>query len=504
MDQARHILVVEDDDAVRESVIDQLEDAGHRVTAVATGAQALQSLREGSGIDLVVFDLGLPVMDGWEFRVQQRGDRKLRHIPVIAISGDASAKAAAVDADAFLQKPFKEAALPREIDRIFQQERHRAEQLSQMERMASLGMVAAGIGHEINNPLAYVLMNLHHAINDLNGEDLTLAKVQNLRDVLREAKEGADRIGSIVRDLRAFVRSGKERREPVDLARAVELAINISCNELRHRGQLVKKLGAAPPVEGDESLLSQVFVNLLVNATHALDQEKRQSNEVRIELYTDETGCAVVEVSDTGKGISPADLPRLFEPFFTTKGEVGGTGLGLALASETIKKYNGDIQVTTEVGKGSTFKVVLPPWREPLSTEGASEPVAVSQPPRGRVLVIDDEASLAKALAWSLGRDHDVKTAGSAQEALQVLEEQADFDVILCDLMMPGMNGMDLFYRLREMDTALAERMVFMTGGAFSPRARDFLDEVKAPRLDKPFEPERLRALISARVAARR
>ncbi len=498
-----HILLVEDDEAVREAIVDQLEDAGYSVAAVATGAQALMLLREGRPIDLIVFDLRLPVMDGWEFRIQQKGDLKLRRIPVIAMSGDASSKAAAVDADAFLQKPFKEAALSGEIDRLLRQEQRRAEQVAQMERLASLGMVAAGIGHEINNPLAYVLLNLQHALDDLERGRLSPSEVATTRKILGDAREGAERIRNIVRDLGTFARIGKERREAVDLHGALDLAVKMSRNELRHRGTLVKQIGPAPLVDGDESRLGQVFVNLLVNAAHSLDEIKKDHNEVRLVVSTDADGRAVVEVSDTGKGIAEADLPRIFEPFFTTKGNVGGTGLGLAMAYETIRKYGGDIQVQSTPGVGTTFRVVLQPW---ISTNGV-DVAALPEPKsgaRGRVLIVDDEGPLAKALAWDIGREHDAKIALSAEEALVILSDDIEFDVILCDMMMPGMSGMDLFHQLAAVQPALAERVIFMTGGAFSAAAREFLDEVKAPRLEKPFDVTPVRAIISERVAARR
>lgn len=503
----RSILVVEDDADIRELLIEQLEQAGYLVAAVGSGVDALARLKAGAVTDLIVLDLALPQMDGWEFRLEQRRDPELAHIPVIAMSADGTAKAAAVDADAFFPKPFDVKALIGEIERmlnLLDRERVRGARLGQTERLASLGMLAAGVGHEINNPLAYVLGNLELALTEMDKAAASPAALREVREALCEAKGGAEQIRRIVRDLRTFSRTGPERREAVDLRRALELAINMSWNELRHRGRLVKVLGDAPLVEADESRLGQVFVNLLVNAAHALDERNIERNVVRLELGKDARGWAVVEVHDNGRGIADADLPRLFEPFFTTRAEEGGTGLGLAMAMETVRRYGGEIQVQSTVRVGSVFRVFLAPWTSRAVTpQPSTAPPPTATPPRGRVLIVEDDPSLVRLIQRTVCREHDSLVASSAQAALDLLAQDDVFDVILCDLMMPGMTGMDLYRRVKERSPLVAQRFAFMTGGAFSPGAQKFLDEVEVPRFEKPFDHNNVRALIHERVAAR-
>jgi two-component system, cell cycle sensor histidine kinase and response regulator CckA len=318
--------------------------------------------------------------------------------------------------------------------------------------------------------------------------------------VLGQAREGADRVRRIVRDLRLFSRADEDDRGPVDVTKVLELAVNMTRAELKHRARLVRDYGETPPVLANESRLGQVFVNLLVNAAQAITEGKLEGNEVRLTTRCDGAGRVVIEVRDTGLGIPPEIVSRIFDPFFTTK-EVGvGTGLGLAICHGIITGAGGEIQVESEVGKGTTFRVIL--RAAPADEEEEAEtplPVRVGGA-RGRILVVDDEPMIAAMLQRELAAEHDVEVASSGRQALDRLRGEGGFDVILCDLMMPEVTGMDLHAELASSAPHLIERMVFVTGGAFTTHGREFLEQVANPRFEKPVDMTTLRAFINERV----
>jgi CheY-like chemotaxis protein len=302
----------------------------------------------------------------------------------------------------------------------------------------------------------------------------------------------------IVRDLKVFSRSGdEERRGPVDLEQVLESSVRLAWNEIRHRARLERDYTAIPPAWGNESRLGQVFLNLLVNAAQALPAGRSEENEIRLITRAVEGGV-VVEIRDSGIGIGPDVLPNIFDPFFTTKAAGVGTGLGLAICHRIVTGLGGSIEVESQVGRGTAFKVRLPtlPAAADRNASASQPSAAPGQRDRGRVLVIDDEPMINSILRRMLGRDHQVSTATSVREALDRFEAGERFDLIMCDLMMPEMTGMDLHAQLLRSDPALAERLVFMTGGAFTPAAREFLDRVPNARVEKPFDVPSLRALI--------
>jgi signal transduction histidine kinase/ligand-binding sensor domain-containing protein/CheY-like chemotaxis protein len=375
------------------------------------------------------------------------------------------------------------------------------ERLAHAEKMAAVGTLAAGVGHEINNPLAFIISNLHFAVEEVRdvtgpaeARDERWAEVEQ---ALREALQGADRVRRIVQDLKAFSRSQPQHPHRVDLHQVLDLALSIADAEVRHRAQVVKVYGKVPNVLGDETRLGQVFLNLLVNAAQAIPEGHTQSNEIRITTRKDEKGQAVVEVSDTGTGIAPDVLPRIFEPFFTTKQVGVGTGLGLSICHSYLQSMGGDIRVRSELGRGTTFEVVLPATPDLVPEVNARDSSAKSVPSAGsRLMVIDDEPLLTTALSRMLEPEHKVEAFTSARKALERLRAGEEYALILCDLMMPEMTGMELHKTLAHEAPGLAERMVFITGGAFTEAGRSFLDATDRPWLEKPFEPEALRASI--------
>ncbi|MEO7093046.1 MAG: ATP-binding protein, partial [Polyangiales bacterium] len=327
------------------------------------------------------------------------------------------------------------------------------------------------------------------------------ASLERLTAALDSAHEGAERVRHIVRDLKTFSRADDEQRGPVDVRRVLDASINMAWNEIRHTARLVKDYADVPNVEANESRLGQVFVNLLVNAAQALPVGNAANNQIDVRVRL-EGRRVLIEVADSGPGIAPDITARIFDPFFTTKPVGVGTGLGLWICQGIVTSFAGDLTVRSEVGKGAAFTVSLPAHDAPTSTREPTSSPPFAEAQRGRILVIDDDTAVARSLAAALADEHDVEVLTSGREALARLRRQPEFDVVICDLMMPDVSGIDLFRTLEAAGDRRVGRFVFMTGGAFTARAREFLDGVPAPTIDKPFDLDRVRELIRGRVRA--
>ncbi|WP_309893628.1 response regulator [Archangium sp.] len=371
--------------------------------------------------------------------------------------------------------------------------------LLRADRMASLGTLAAGIAHEINNPLAFTIANLQLLEAEvLPGLGLSTSQYEDVHKLVGDARLGAGRVRDIVRQLKMFSRAEEDARpEPVDVHRVLETAISMASNEIRHRARLVRDYTEPTPwVLANEGRLGQVFINLLVNAAHAIPEGGVERNEIRLVTRSHSEGVAV-EVHDTGSGIPAENLERLFEPFFTTKPVGVGTGLGLSICQDIVTGFGGRMEVKSELGRGSTFRVILriaAPSERPV--EQAVAPVSVGTVRRSRILVVDDEPMICQAIRRTLHREHEVVTLTSAREAQVRLTQGERFDLILCDVMMPEMSGMDLHQELSRDLPELAERLVFLSGGAFTASASAFLNRGDIRRLDKPFTSHELRELV--------
>ena len=379
--------------------------------------------------------------------------------------------------------------------------------LAQSDRMASVGMLAAGVAHEINNPLAYVLANLESLAAELPVVEARLPPGEVPVELLlraREALDGALRIREIVRDLKVFSRVGDERLGPVSINEVIEGVLRMTQNEVKYRAALVTDFGRLPPVRANEGRLAQVFLNLVLNAAQALREGDAERNSIRVRTWA-EPGFVFVEVSDTGPGISEAVKSRIFEPFFTTKPAGVGAGLGLAISRGIVEEAGGRISVESRPGEGARFVVRLPAAEDELA-ESLAAPGPVAQPApkgrRGRVLVVDDEAMIRSTLTRLLKGEHEVVAVESGHAAESLLAVDDRFDVVLCDLIMPEVTGMDLHDSLAVTHPELAARMVFMSGGAFTQRARAFFESVPNLRLEKPFDIANLRELVRVLVAA--
>jgi PAS domain S-box-containing protein len=390
-------------------------------------------------------------------------------------------------------------------------------QLMQSDRLASLGSLAAGIAHEINNPIAFIQLaagQLTKAINVIRtGRDPEAP--ERARELVHEVGEAAARIGNIVGELKLFTRIPEGAHStPVDINRIVQMAVTLTSAELRRRARVEVSLGDLPLVPGEFASLGQAFVNLLINAAQAIDARGGENGPhfVRVSTFVAD-GAIVVRVSDTGVGIEPRLLPRIFDPFFKTKSGGEGAGLGLAITHNLVRKVGGDIRVTSEQGEGSTFDVVLPQTASPelaarMSPSAMMRAAPSVAPPesagvRGRVLVIDDEQALAKALARQLSLRYDVDTVSTASDALAELSVHA-YDVVVCDLRMPDQSGPAIYDAIVARSPRQASRFIFTTGGSYG----DVDDEIHAraqatgrPVLEKPFDGATFESVV-AEVAA--
>ncbi|MCG8555956.1 MAG: response regulator [Proteobacteria bacterium] len=381
-------------------------------------------------------------------------------------------------------------------------ERERTEkQLFLADRMASVGTLAAGMAHEINNPLAYVMTNLelmHDALHEL-GKQLPEGRLADTSEMLAQAEDGAERVRRIVRDLKTFSRGDDEARDSVDIRRVMNVAIRMAWNEIRHRARLVKDFGSVPPVTANEAKLGQVFLNVLINAVQSLPVGDADHNTISVRARQ-VNKRVVVSVTDTGCGMSPQVIERVFDPFFTTKPVGVGTGLGLSICHNIINALGGDISIQSDVGRGSTIQVSLPLAATQKPQENRPRALPSAPNAGARILIVDDEVGVAKALQRAL-RDHHVTIALSGREAIRRLREGPAYDLVFCDLMMPDLSGMDLYENTRKSSPGLERRMIFMTGGAFTNRARIFLETVPNPWFEKPFDIHEVRDLVRSKAA---
>jgi signal transduction histidine kinase/CheY-like chemotaxis protein len=376
--------------------------------------------------------------------------------------------------------------------------RQARDRLFQADKLAAVGTLAAGVAHEINNPLSYAVSNLSFVREEI-ARGATRDLDPEVLPALEETQEGLDRVRAIVRDLKSLSRAGDDQQGPVDLGAVLEAAAKLAWNEIRHRALLVKDVGPLLPVRANEGRLVQVFLNLLVNAAQAIPEGHADANRIRIEARMGPDRRAAVTVSDTGTGIAPQHLGRLFDPFFTTKPVGVGTGLGLAVCHGIVSALGGEVTVETALGKGSSFRVVLPCTEEEPRPEPRPGP-GPGAGRRGRILVVDDEGAVSRSIHRLLSSEHEVISTASAGEALAWIGSGRAFDVVLCDVMMPHMTGAELYQEIARTRPALAERVVFITGGAFTSGTREFLARCANACLEKPIDPRALAAAVRSLV----
>ncbi len=371
-------------------------------------------------------------------------------------------------------------------------------QLLEAERLAVLGSLAGGVANQIGNALTSTRLGLARLVSFELAQLPRDAIGQHRLELLQEAREGLDRVQHVTDALRTFARVEAAPPTSIDLRAVVAAVVRIAGHEIEHRARLHCDLEPAPTVLGQEPALRHLVLHLILNAAQSIEGMAADQAVVTVAVFA-EDGKAVLEVSDNGNGIAPGDLEKIFEPFFTTRPPGQGLGLGLSVCRDLVARMDGQITAHSERGKGTQMRVVLPAATHVTVADPAERRPTIGA--RRRILIIDDDRPVAAAVALEL-EDHDVMVASSGREALEILRRDPGFDVILCDLMMPELSGADVYDWLKRVEPALVERFVFMTGGAFTTRAREFLASVRNPRLDKPFDPAQLRGVID-RIAPR-
>lgn len=369
-------------------------------------------------------------------------------------------------------------------------EKRRIEQrLALSGRMTSIGTLAAGIAHELNNPLAFVTSNLDFVIGELTAmKDATTTipdpvMVEDSIAALREAADGASRAAQIVKDMKVFIRGEADPKISVDVNRALSFAARLTNSEVRHIGELEMNLEDVPATLADEGKLVQVFVNLLTNAAQAIDAKKPE-RKIRVNT-TREGDRVVVRIQDTGKGIAPEHLGRVFEPFFTTKPVGQGLGLGLSISHTIVSSFSGTITVDSETGRGTTVTVSLP-----VGDDRRSSPTETDPGKQPRVLVVDDEALIGTAVRRILTKQgFEIEVESDGKKAFEAIVRGDRYDVVICDLMMPAFSGVDFYEGLEKSAPSMQSKVLLMTGNAFTPRARELFETTKNVRLEKPFLP---------------
>ncbi len=371
-------------------------------------------------------------------------------------------------------------------------------QLLQAEKMSAIGQLVGGMAHEINNPLASILVNMELLLSE--------ARDPGQLETLNSIKLETDRAAQIVRNLLTYVRGQGSERALVDLREPIRGALALRRNQLlNQRIDVQLELpGELVPVWGNAVNLQQVLMNLLVNAEHAI-RGHRTAGHLWIRLTVQDQRATVI-VEDDGPGIPPELVTRIFDPFYTTKPEGEGTGLGLSVSAGIVADHHGRISVSPRPEGGARFSVELPlssaaPLPAPAAPERPSAPV-VSVPHRGRILLVDDEPDIRRSVSKFLTRiGWEVDLADSGEEGLRLLGG-ASYDVLLCDLRMPGMSGHEFYRQLEASASPAIEKLIFMTGDVLSPEASRFLTAAARPVLSKPFALKDLMEVLAQVVPA--
>ena len=390
------------------------------------------------------------------------------------------------------------------VSRDVTAERQAREQLMISDRMASIGLMAAGVGHEINNPLSAVVANLDMALAEVRNLEATFGpgRLGDLPDELHEAYEAAERVRRIALDLKVFSGGQADENSAMNVEDVLDAAVRMGWNEIRPRARVVKRYGHVPLARGAESRLGQVFLNLIVNAAQAIPDGRPDMNEIRLITRVDDQQRIVIDIEDTGSGIAPHVMRQLFSPFVTTKPAGVGTGLGLSICQRLVEAMNGSIWAESSPGKGTVFHVALPA-NEATAPALPAEAADNSAPDRAKILVVDDEDMIGMILRRML-KVHDVTVLTNGSDALAKIAGGERYDAILCDLMMPGMTGIEFHQALSRDYPDQAAALMFLTGGAFNQETAAFLASVRNQQLIKPFDVVTLRNQVDAHLNARR
>jgi signal transduction histidine kinase len=551
------VLLVDDSALVREFVGGLIGDWGFEVHIVASGKAALEMLGQQS-FDVIVSDINMPEMSGIELltTLRMRGVdtpvimlssashtsqvlraihhgafdyvvkdeaieplrlaivRAVQHVRLVHENARLMQELARLNGDLENRIGERTAELERantrlsaehaEMEAAMSRLNQTQDQLVQMEKMASIGLLTAGIAHEINNPLGFILPNFELAESWLEAARAgkTHERVRNLDDLARllgECRRGLDRIARLVRQLRIFSHPGRQELGPVDVDAVVHSVVALVEREFSGHATITVYSSEDAVARANDDQLRQVLLNVIINAAHSFSTpEKAGRIEIFVELRGDEI---LVRVIDNGCGISSENLRRVFDPFFTTKPVGRGTGLGLSISRDLVKQMGGNITLESQVGRGTAVSISLHRWTAdaaavpPAETRTPTPELAVPPTRRLSIIIIEDETAMLLPLRRMLSDRHDVLTFSDPLDGMRCLIEREPPDAILCDINMPGMNGLDLYREVARIRPFLAPRFIFLTGGDSDELA---MLMTEAPRriLEKPVHRKDLIAAI--------
>ncbi|MEO8183350.1 MAG: response regulator [Deltaproteobacteria bacterium] len=525
------VLIVEDEAIVAQDLRQTLLEQGFDAFAVASSAEEAIATASDRRPDVVLMDIRIKgPTDGIS---AARKLRELFGMPIIYLTAHADARtlarAKSTDPSGYLLKPVNsselkisiELALHREasqarLARTTEDERVTRDRLDSVERLASLARMAAGVAHQINNPLTVVLANAELVAHELDrrcfsgdpSQPETVFDQDRLDETIEvqaELRLAAQRIARIVANIQFFCQPSPPPSARADVRRAIERAVRLTTSEFTGRARVLQELRPVPKVRTSEAHLTEVVKQLLLNAAQAIEPRSAATSEISVRTRLTEDGQIRIEVADTGCGMTPEVQRRSFEPFFTTKPVGVGTGLGLSICHGIVTAAGGRLSVETPA-EGGTRVTVLLPSVESASGQLACAPRLPPQRPRfsgsvrrareqHRILMVDDEPMLLRSVRRLLP-EYELVCVESAKKALALLDAGRPFDLIVSDVMMPEMSGIDFYEALCARYPEDARRVIFVTGGALGHHVGSFLGSVPNMRLEKPFAAADLRRVI--------
>jgi signal transduction histidine kinase/CheY-like chemotaxis protein len=373
-----------------------------------------------------------------------------------------------------------------------ERERQMQQELIISSRLASIGKLAAGVAHELSNPLTAVVGFSQILLDRDVPEDI--------KEDLEMINEQAERVAKIVSNLLTFARQSKAEVQYIDINSIISRVLEMRAYEMRVNNiQVTTQFDSdLPRTMADIGQLQQVFLNIIINAEQAMTKAHRKGKLSIKTEHIESNGSIIVSIADDGPGIAKGNLDKIFDPFFTTKSAGEGTGLGLSICHGIIKAHNGRIYAKSKSGKGATFFVELPIVTKSEQLKFAELPEEESQrATRARIMVLDDEPSVCQFLSQALTEEgHNVETINNASAALERLKHEG-YNLILLDIKMPGMDGIEFYKQVKKISPSLQRRVVFITGDIMSPNIQNFLDKTKAYYLSKPFDVEQLKKDIN-------
>lgn len=455
--------------------------------------------------ELILLDLGLP--DGRGLEAATHVLDAAQGIPIVILTGtdDADLAERCLEhgvQDYVAKQTLDERTLGRAVG--YARARSRAQrmhlQLQCADRLATIGRLVSAVAHEVNNPAAFIRLNTEemlYRIEEFHGSLAGLGHAANAesldrwledtRAILSDNLDGIQRITQLIRDLKPLTKTKTRHFELVDVAGICRSTIETIEHRVRPHATLRLQLEQGPPVLAAPDRLGQAIANLVLNAAQSIEGPAAD-NEVVL-MTSASRKHVVITVRDTGGGIPAGLEAKIFEPFYSTKSAQNNTGLGLSISQEIVQSFGGELELQRTDERGSSFSIRLPV--ADLALPAPLDPPAPQAPltPR-RILLIDDDPKVLEALGRRAAHHHEVCMASSGDEALTLLRRDDRFDAIVCDMMMPGLDGAAVIEQLRARHPALAERVIVLSGGALTPRTTEFINDTTLPVLTKPVSLE--------------